>query len=130
MPNAWKLALLGAVVLVMGADMADPEPKPPKPPAADVRGKVAVIMPVRMGNGQVLAVEGRHEADTSHDRAGVTVGPGTAIAKWVGGRKVKAAMADIKPGCIVQCVFDGKVLQSLPVQARAIEVLILAAPKK
>ena len=54
----------------------------------------------------------------------------TKFYKWVGGKKKDAKFADVKEGCKVQCVFDGKVLTSYPVQAAATELIILEEPKK
>lgn len=131
MSHVWKIALVSVVVVLTGADKAEPEPRPVKPPKADVRGTVKSVSALRARGliGRML-IEGKKEADTGHDKASVTILAGATIEKWVGGKKVKAKFDDIKPGCVVQCVFTGPVAESYPVQARTKEVLILGTPKK
>jgi RNA polymerase sigma factor (sigma-70 family) len=114
----------------------DPEPKAVKPPKADVRGVVKKVAPLagdlrpeRLRIWQIR-VEGKMEPDTREDSARVTIMAGAKIEKWVGGKRVKATVKDIKVGCVVQCVFTGAVLESKPVQAHTKEVLILEAPKE
>jgi beta-N-acetylhexosaminidase len=114
-----------AVVVLLGADRADPEPAT-KPPRADVRGKVTQVTALR-ARGLVgsLLVVGVKEKDTSHDRASVRLTSETKFHRWAAGKKQAAKFTDIKVGVKVQCVFIGPVAESYPVQARASEVLIL-----
>ena len=123
--------LMWAAFLIWGADKAEPEPKPVAPPKADIRGTVSEVSGLKARGliGRML-VEGKKEKDTQYDKASVTLPMGVKIHKWQGGKKVEVAFKDIVPGCVVQCVFDGPVAESYPVQARASEVLILSFPKK
>ncbi|MBY0229022.1 MAG: hypothetical protein K2W96_07070 [Gemmataceae bacterium] len=123
--------LVLAVALVLGADKAEPEPKPAAPPKADIRGVVKMGTPVKI-RGAVfrMMVEGKKEADTKHDKARVSLKPGGKVWLWKDGKKVAAAFKDIKPGCVVQCDFVGAVRESYPVQADTDEILILSFPKK
>jgi beta-N-acetylhexosaminidase len=130
MSHIWKIALLSVVVFVVGADKKEPETKAAKPPKADVRGTVKTVTALRAKGGVSLLIEGKKEKDTGYDKASVSVLAGATVEKWVDGKKVKAKVSDIKVGCKVQCVFSGPVLESLPVQASAKEVLILETPKK
>jgi beta-N-acetylhexosaminidase len=124
-----KYFLLLAALALLAADKSEPEPAT-KPPKADIRGKVTAVAALR-AQGLVgrISVEGAKEKDTEHDKASVTLTSKTKILKWEGGKKKKATFADIKKGTKVQCVFVGPVLESYPVQAKAGEVLILAAAK-
>ena len=123
--------LLLALALLMGADKAEPEPKPAKPPKADIRGTAKDVAGLRARGlvGRML-VEGKKEKDTGYDKASVTIRTGAKIYWWKGGKKVEAKFSDIKDGCVVQCLFVGPVDTSLPVKALASEVLILSTPKK
>jgi hypothetical protein len=123
--------LFVAALALMAADKVEPDPKKVAPPRADVRGEVKSVVGLRGKNlvGNVL-VEGAKEKDTHYDKASVTLSNATKIYKWVNGKKKDAKFADVTQGCKVQCVFDGKVLESYPVQATATELLILEEPKK
>jgi hypothetical protein len=123
--------LFVVALALVAADKDEPEPKKVAPPKADVRGVVTKLTGLRAKNlvGNVL-VEGAKEKDTQHDKASVTLKSSTKFYKWVGGKKKDAKFADVKEGSKVQCVFDGKVLESYPVQATATELIILEEPKK
>jgi hypothetical protein len=126
-----KTWLFVAVLALLGADKAEPEPAKKGPPKADIRGKVTSAVPLRARDlvGRI-GVEGVKEKDTQYDKAVVTI-PGKAkVLRWLDGKEVPAKFSDLKVGSRVQCVFTGPVRESYPVQASAAEVLILEGPAK
>jgi hypothetical protein len=114
-------SILGLLTLLLIGSLTLADEKPPK---ADVRGKVDRIT---LKDKKIVGffVDGKSEKDTQYDKASVTLRPKAKIYKWVKGKKEEAKLEDIKKGAIVQCVFEGAVRESFPVQADAIEVLIL-----
>lgn len=112
---------------------ADPEPKKPAPPKADVRGKIETVTLYAgktTGTVGTIRVEGAKEKDTQHDKAMVRIqGKSTRIYKWVDGKKKEAKLEDLKKGAKVQVQFGGPVAESYPVQGTAKEVLILETAK-
>ncbi len=131
MSSKVKALLLAAALALLGADRSEPEPVRKAPPKADVRGKVTSVVGLRARDlvGRIR-VEGVKEKDTQYDKAVVTIPSKAKLYRWVGGKKVPAKFGEIKVGSKVQCVFDGPVAESYPVQARAGEVLILEDPAK
>ena len=97
---------------------------------ADVRGTVTHISRANEGGGRKnvlgrVLVEGVKERDTQVDKASVTVTAETRVfMKQDKGRK-PAAFADLKEGQEVEARFAGPMLESYPVQATAIEIIIL-----
>jgi hypothetical protein len=125
---ARMMALAALAAFALGAE---PEPKAEAPPKAAIRGVVKTVTGVKI-KGLVgrMMVEGMKEKDTGYDKASVSILTGAKFYFWKDGKKEEAKFKDIVRGCVVQCDFTGKVLESYPVQARTMEVLILSVPKK
>jgi hypothetical protein len=94
---------------------------------ADIRGKIINIdknTEDRNIIGSIL-VEGNLERDTKYDKASVTITRQTHIFEYSNKKHIKADFESFKIGQKVQVLFTGQVLESYPVQVKAIEVVIL-----
>jgi hypothetical protein len=94
---------------------------------ADIRGNITNITKnIEDKNivGSIL-IEGNLERDTKYDKASVTITRQTHIFEYKNKKFIKADFASFKIGQKVQTLFTGQVLESYPVQAKAIEVVIL-----
>lgn len=94
---------------------------------ADIRGNIISInknTEDKNITGSIL-IEGNLERDTSYDKASVTITRQTHIFKYSNKKFIKADFASFKIGQKVQALFTGQVLESYPVQVKAIEVVIL-----
>ncbi len=113
-------------------------PEPPNSPSqttptgkeADIRGNITVIQKADLQSrergiiGTVL-IEGVLEKDTEFDRALVTITNKTRILEQEGQVSRSKTFDDLRAGQKVQALFTGTVLESYPVQATAIEIVIL-----
>lgn len=113
-------------------------PEPPASPLqttptgkeAHIRGNITVILQADLQGrergiiGTVL-IEGVMEKDTEYDRASVTITNKTRILEQEGQVYRSKTFNDLKAGQKVQARFTGTVLESYPVQATAIEIVIL-----
>jgi beta-N-acetylhexosaminidase len=120
--------VMSAVLLsTLSISRGDETKAPFKPGKADVRGQVSSVTAAPGGKdilGRIL-VEGKKEADTTHDKASVSVTKATKIERVVKGELKPAQFTDLKKGMKVQADFTGPVAESYPVQARAKSILIL-----
>jgi apolipoprotein N-acyltransferase len=93
---------------------------------ADIRGNITNITKTTEQNiiGSIL-VEGNIEKDTKFDKASITITRQTRIFEYKDSKLVKAHFASLQIGQKVQALFTGQVLESYPVQVKAIEVVIL-----
>ena len=102
----------------------------PGGPAADIRGYISSTWgisadPPPGGNLGSVLVEGELEADTTVDRASVTVTKETRIYSELGGNRAEVKFDDLAVGQRVEVVFTGPVMESYPVQATAGEITVL-----
>jgi hypothetical protein len=90
----------------------------------DIRGTITDI--ALNDNTITILVEGEQTADTSFDRASVTVTEQTSIMKHISEHERHQVTIDaLERGANVEACFTGPVLESYPVQATASEVVIL-----
>lgn len=106
-----RLSLLAFLLIV---NIAGAEKAP-----VSIRGTITEIG----GNG--FLVEGKKEADTSYDKASVTILKKTTILRVEGELLKEAKADDLKKGMRVEVTFVGPVRESYPVQADARKIVIL-----
>ncbi len=123
---------------LLGVTTERQSPEPPASPLqttptgkeADIRGNITILKQADLQGrergilGTVL-IEGVMEKDTEFDRALVTITNKTRILEQEGQVYRSMTFNDIKAGQKVQAKFTGTVLESYPVQATAIEIVIL-----
>jgi hypothetical protein len=109
-PLAFALAL--AIALMLAAC------SPSAPPGSDpsIRGTISSV------TGASILIEGAIEADTSYDKASVTITEDTDVFSGDGSR---ADLAILQEGMRVEAWFTGAVAESYPVQATASAVRVL-----
>jgi hypothetical protein len=124
------LRLLGllvvSLVLVVGCTSAGT----PAETSADIRGTVTDLFrpePSVAAGDMVgsLLIEGTIEEDTEYDRAFVSVTEETQIFEQVGQSRRPADFEALAVGQRVEARFLGPVMESYPVQATAVEIVIL-----
>jgi endonuclease/exonuclease/phosphatase family metal-dependent hydrolase len=98
---------------------------------ADIRGRITNIHRARSDNGGSdkllgnVLIEGVKEADTNFDKASVRVTNETRIFDQRGKERKQVSFDDLKTGQKVAARFNGPVMESYPVQATAVEIVIL-----
>lgn len=97
---------------------------------ADIRGIITQIRPADAPSRQqglygVILIEGQVEADTTYDKAAVTITDKTIVLEQLGAPRRPATFDTLKVGDRVQARFTGPVMQSYPAQATASQVMIL-----
>jgi hypothetical protein len=97
---------------------------------ADIRGNITTIHQAEAQRreegviGSVL-IEGVIQEDTEFDRASVTITDKTRIFEHAGQEHRPVTFESLEIGQRVQARFTGPVMESYPVQATAIEIVIL-----
>jgi hypothetical protein len=92
----------------------------------DIRGTITHTQ--QGSTNQILGtvlIEGTVEKDTRYDKASVTVTGTTKIYMMRSGKKVSADFSSLSVGQKVEAAFTGPVRESYPVQATAMEIIIL-----
>ena len=110
-----------AFLFIMGCSLSNIGTK------ADIRGKITNIAKNTEDKdiiGSIL-IGGNLERDTKYDKASVTITRQTHIFEYSNKKFIKADFESFKIGQKVQALFTGQVLESYPVQVKAIEVVIL-----
>jgi hypothetical protein len=89
-----------------------------------IRGQ---IINIYMSDGKITGVliEGNREADTVYDKAIVGINRETQIYINLDGNITDTDPSTLKKGQIVEALFSGPIQTSDPVQASAIEIVIL-----
>ncbi len=98
-----------------------------------IRGRITSLDAIRAGLGASrpapigsILVEGRVEADTSLDKAALTITEGTEVLRrGGGGAETGSSFADLRAGQTVEAWTTGPVRESYPVQATASRIVIL-----
>lgn len=90
----------------------------------DLRGTITKIY-TQGQNTTGLYVEGKKEADTSYDKARVSITNNTRIFNKQQGEYVMTTAIQLRVGQVVEILFVGPVLTSDPVQATAQEIAIV-----
>ena len=118
--------LLGAILIItflfiMGCGLSNIGTK------ADIRGNITNISKNTEDKNIIgsILIEGNLERDTKYDKASVTITRQTRIFEYKNKKHVKADFESFKIGQKVQALFTSQVLESYPVQVKAIEVVIL-----
>lgn len=98
--------------------------------AADIRGNIVSIHRAdtktkEKGIIGTILIEGVIEKDTKFDKASVTIRDKTRIFEQKGQNRRLVTFGYLKVGQKVQARFTGPVMESYPVQATAIEIVIL-----
>jgi hypothetical protein len=93
----------------------------------DIRGNITNITKNTEDKNIIgsILMEGNLERDTKYDKASVTITRQTHIFEYNNKKFIKADFESFKIGQKVQALFTGQVLESYPVQVKAIEVVIL-----
>lgn len=94
---------------------------------ADIRGNITNISKNTEDKNIIgsILIEGNLERDTKYDKASVTITRQTRIFEYKNKKLIKADFESFKIEQKVQALFTGQVLESYPVQVKAIEVVIL-----
>lgn len=94
---------------------------------ADIRGSIINITKNTEDKNIIgsILIEGNLERDTKYDKASVTITRQTHIFEYKNKKFIKVDFASFKIGQKVQALFTGQVLESYPVQVKAIEIVIL-----
>jgi hypothetical protein len=105
-------------------------PLPPVGRKLDIRGSVITVGDPSAGAkehgilGSVL-IEGLRADDTNFDKAVVTITESTRILHWDGEEMRESDFSSLKSGQSVEARFQGPVMESYPVQATAMEIVIM-----
>jgi hypothetical protein len=109
-----------------------PRAEGPVPPTtlrdADIRGTIVSFDGVDAERGIVaqILVEGEIESDTDYDKALVSITKETRIVRISADDSyAEAGSQDLVPGIRIQVLFTGPVMESYPVQAVALHLVIL-----
>ena len=120
------IILLGAILIItflftMGCSLSNIGTR------ADIRGNITNISKNTEDKNIIgsILIEGNLERDTKYDKASVTITRQTRIFEYKNKKLIKADFESLKIGQKVQALFAGQVLESYPVQVKAIEVVIL-----
>ena len=94
---------------------------------SDIRGNITNITKNTEDKNIIdsILIEGNLERDTKYDKASITVTRQTHIFEYSNKKFIKADFESFKIGQKVQALFAAQVLESYPVQVKAIEVIIL-----
>ena len=114
--------LMGAILLfITGCSLSNIGTK------ADIRGNMTNIAKNTEDKNIIGSIlkEGNLERDTKYDKASVTITRQTRIFEYKNKKLIKADFESFKIGQKVQALFAAQVLESYPVQVKAIEVIIL-----
>ncbi len=129
-----NISLVGTIVLVMlifiGCQPTTPTPTPTRTPIQletknpHIRGQ---IINVYTSGGKItgILVEGGKETDTVYDKAIVGINSETHIYFKTDGNFMDADSSLLEEGQTVEVLFTGPIQTSDPVQASAIEIIIL-----
>lgn len=119
-------SLIGLVSLFLGCALPGATPDGD----ADIRGTITSIHPANTESeekgiiGSIL-IEGVVEEDTEFDKASATITDETRILEQKGEDRRAVGFEALQVGQRVEARFTGPVMESYPVQATAIEVVIL-----
>ena len=80
----------------------------------DIRGSITKVLTDDNKKITGIFVEGKVESDTIHDKATVRIDKSTKIS-----------VSELKEGMKVEVVFKGEVLESYPVQAKAMTIKVI-----
>ncbi|MDI7275648.1 MAG: hypothetical protein QME94_06685, partial [Anaerolineae bacterium] len=130
------LILLVILALVMAgcsaARPSSPATPPPDTPTAEaptmtIEGVISNVQPAAAG-GEILGtirVEGEKNPNNEYDRAELTISKDTVLRSEESGTSAQVGFDALEFGQFVKARFVGPVLESYPVQARAVEVVII-----
>lgn len=127
-------SLAGILILLtfilMSCEPSSPSPAPIETPMfletknPSIRG---IIKSISTPEGKItgIYIEGIKEADTTYDRASVGFNDETHFYFYAGGDFMETDATQLEVGQTVEAWFTGSVATSYPVQAWAIEIVIL-----
>ena len=125
--------LIAAVLLCAGCRLSAAGGEPLAPAAEtppDIRGTITDVQPANVAGGAQglvgsIRVEGPIEAGTKFDKASVRITNETHLVERQGEERRAVTMEALAVGQRVEAWFTGPVAESYPVQATALEVVIL-----
>ncbi len=104
-----------------------PAPATDSPP--DIRGTITTIQtnadPSQTGIAGSMLVEGSIEGGTKFDKASITITGDTQLFEQVGDERRPVTVDAFRAGQRVEAWFTGPVMESYPVQAGALEIVIV-----
>jgi hypothetical protein len=129
-----KINIVGIIVLLalitVGCHPTSPTPAPTKTPIKlatqnpHIRGQIINIY-ISVGKVTGILIEGKKEADTVYAKAIVGINNETHIYINTGGNFTDTDASHLEKGQTVEALFTGPIQTSDPVQASALEIVIL-----
>jgi predicted secreted protein len=111
------------LILVPGPKDDDEDPVNPKAP--DIRGTITEIRQASEGRAPSVLVESGEARGNAIDKAWVSISRETKLLETSGEDFVAVSLTSLAIGQSVEVIFEGPVMESYPVQARARQFVIL-----